>query len=67
LASIPAFTPPRAEAAGALAAGADAADWLLSPDPPREAQPAVASATAAVTAQTAADELILILIECSSF
>jgi hypothetical protein len=64
---MPALTPPRAGAAGALAAGAEAAGWLLSPEPPREAQPAVASATAAVAAHRAADELILILIECSSF
>jgi len=61
---MPAFAPPRAGAAGAAAGAADG----LAPEPPRDAQPAIDSnATATVAAHRAADELILILIECSSF
>jgi hypothetical protein len=63
---MPALAPPRVGAAVAVAGAGAAADWLAA-EPPRDAQPAVASnATATVAAHRAADELILILIECSS-
>ena len=57
---MPALEPLRAGAAGAAAAGA-ASLWL--PEPPRDAQPALASATRAVMAQRAAGEWILFPIE----
>jgi len=59
---MPAFDPLGAAGAAAAGAGAGAAaGWL--PEPPRDAQPAVANATTAVAAHSTAGELILFPIE----